>query len=160
MSFCYRWFKGNWFSSDKCQTRVNYNYNFFILYYSPNDTKKTWFFNFCNDTQYYKQVKDENNKTKLDLFHDSQIVYKYGNEIIRLTGGFYKNKKNGKVIDINKKIIIKTELGDKIKANTNNYSTDIIFINNKTIHDKNYYIANYFNWCCYFLLLFMGAEDL
>lgn len=114
-----------------------------ILYYSPNDTKKTWFFNFCNDTQYYKQVKDENNKTKLDLFHDSQIVYKYGDEIIRLTGGFYKNKKNGKVIDINKKIIIKTELGDKIKANTNNYSTDIIFINNKTIQDKNYYIANY-----------------
>ena len=103
MSFCYWWFKGNWFSSDKCQTRVNYNYNFFILYYSPNDTKKTWFFNFCNDTQYYKQIKDENNKTKLDLFHDSQIVYKYGDEIIRLTGGFYKNKKNGKVIDINKK---------------------------------------------------------
>ena len=70
-------------------------------------------------------------------------MYKYGDEIIRLTGGFYKNKKNGKVIDINKKIIIKTELGDKIKANTNNYSTDIIFINNKTIQDKNYYIANY-----------------
>ena len=143
MSFCYRWFKDNWFSSDKCQTRVNYNYNFFILYFSPNDTKKTWLFNFCNDTQYYKQIKDENNKTKLDLFHDSQIVYKYGDEIIRLTGGFYKNKKNGKVIDINKKIIIKTELGDKIKANTNNYSTDIIFINNKTIQGKNYYIANY-----------------
>ena len=77
----------------------------------------------------------------MKLKSDSQIIYNKRKNIIRLTGPFYKNKNKGKIIDMNKKIIIKTSLGDGI--NGTNYSTDIIFINNKSISDRNYYIENY-----------------
>ena len=62
----------------------------------------------------------------MKLKSDSQIIYNNNKKVIRLTGPYYKNQNKGKIIDINKKIIIKTSLGDRI--NGTNYSTDIIFI--------------------------------
>lgn len=79
----------------------------------------------------------------MKLKSDSQIIYNNNKKVIRLTGPYYKNQNKGKIIDINKKIIIKTSLGDRI--NGTNYSTDIIFINNKSIFDRNYYIENFPN---------------
>ena len=69
---------------------------------------------------------------------NSQIVYRIGNEITRLTGPFYKNENQGEILNKDYKIIIRTSPGDEL--NGKKYSTNIIFINNKTISEKNYYI--------------------
>jgi len=60
-----------------------------------------------------------------------------------LTNSYYKNANQGKILEDDKKILIRTSLGDKKDNRSNNYSTDIIFINNKSISDRNYYIENY-----------------
>ena len=69
---------------------------------------------------------------------NSQIVYRIGNEITRLTGPFYKNENQGEILNKDYKIIIRTSPGDEL--NGKKYSTNIIFINNITISEKNYYI--------------------
>ena len=60
-----------------------------------------------------------------------------------MTNSYYKNENQGKILEDDKRILIRTSLGDKKDNRSNNYSTDIIFINNKSISDRNYYIENY-----------------
>ena len=60
-----------------------------------------------------------------------------------MTNSYYKNANQGKILEDDKRILIRTSLGDKKDNRSNNYSTDIIFINNKSISDRNYYIENY-----------------
>ena len=60
-----------------------------------------------------------------------------------MTNSYYKNANQGKILEDDKRILIRTSLGDKKDDLSNNYSTDIIFINNKSISDRNYYIENY-----------------
>ena len=60
-----------------------------------------------------------------------------------MTNSYYKNENQGKILEDDKRILIRTSPGDKKDNLPNNYSTDIIFINNKSISDRNYYIENY-----------------
>ena len=60
-----------------------------------------------------------------------------------MTNSYYKNANQGKILEDDKRILIRTSPGDKKDNLPNNYSTDIIFINNKSISDRNYYIENY-----------------
>ena len=53
-----------------------------------------------------------------------------------MTGGYFKSGKQGKILEENKRIKIKT------RPNETNCSTDILFINNHSLTERNYYIQN------------------
>lgn len=86
------------------------------------------------------------------LHYDSQIVYKKNDsKSIRLTGGFYKTNVNGSIGENFNNIIINTSPGDKVENRENKenqdelYNTNIIFINNENLNDRNYIIKHYPN---------------
>ena len=73
---------------------------------------------------------------------DSQIVYKIKeHNYLKMTGSYYKNSNQGTILETDKKILINTN--DSENINGTNYTTDIIFINNKSMTERNYYIQYY-----------------
>ena len=58
-----------------------------------------------------------------------------------MTDSYYKNLNQGKILETDKKVLIKTQPGDSI--NGTNCTTDIIFINNKSMTKRSYYIQYY-----------------
>ena len=66
-------------------------------------------------------------------------------EYVKFTGPYYKNNKFGEYSKELNQFIIKTALGDKWGNNTDNFSTDIIFINNNNLKDREYIVRNYPN---------------
>ena len=55
-----------------------------------------------------------------------------------MTNAYYKNHNQAKILELDKKVLIKTEPFERVKGT--NYTTDIIFINNKSVTERNYYI--------------------
>ena len=55
-----------------------------------------------------------------------------------MTNAYYKNHNQAKILELDKKVLIKTEPFERV--NGTNYTTDIIFINNKSVTERNYYI--------------------
>ena len=73
---------------------------------------------------------------------DSQIVYRIEEyNYLRMTNSYYKNKNQGSILERDKKVLIKTE---PVKINNEtNRTTNIIFINNKSMIERNYYIQDF-----------------